>query len=249
MKLSIITINKNNASGLLKTLESIRDQLTEQMELLVIDGVSVDNSLDIIYTYQKYITAYISEPDKGIYDAMNKGVKMAQGEYVYFLNAGDTWNKDLNLYDILLNSEDSDFIFGSCILIYSDILSYTDYLPIRMKKYDFYDGVCHQSMIIKRKLFLRGGYRTDLLVSDWYFMIESILVHSKTFTTLPFVFCIYDFRGVSSSSEGQERIKTEKQELWKAHRLGWNHWEYITYCLSPRILKKKLFVRLIRILS
>lgn len=249
MKLSIITISKNNATGLAKTLDSLEGQLTDQMELLVIDGASTDDSLKVIQNYRKQINRYVSESDDGIYAAMNKGLQFAKGEYIYFLNAGDSWNKSLNLSEVLLMGDEQDFIFGSCKLVYSESYSYTDWLPDRMKMYDLYDGVCHQAMIIRRALLAeKGGYRTDLLISDWYFMIESLLVQSKSFITLSFVFCEYDFRGVSSTNAGQKRIKKEKRMVWKTHHLAWNKWSYLLYCAQPRIVRKKLFARFIRLL-
>ena len=100
MILSIITINYNNAQGLGKTLNSVLTQTNTQFEHVIVDGASTDNSVEIIQHYEKDAAArgikvvWVSEKDKGIYNAMNKGIKMASGEYCQFLNSGDILSCD-----------------------------------------------------------------------------------------------------------------------------------------------------------
>ena len=89
MKLSIITINFNNHDGLQKTINSVIAQTWKDFEWIIIDGGSTDGSKNLIEQYDKYITYWISESDKGIYNAMNKGIKIARGDYLQFLNSGD----------------------------------------------------------------------------------------------------------------------------------------------------------------
>ena len=89
IKLSIITINYNNLSGLKKTIESVKSQTFQDYEWIVIDGGSTDGSKELIEENKEYFSYWVSEPDKGIYDAMNKGTILAQGEYCQFLNSGD----------------------------------------------------------------------------------------------------------------------------------------------------------------
>src|SRR5690606_27175837 len=89
MKLTVITVNLNNAQGLSKTITSVLTQTILPFEYIVIDGGSTDNSLDIIERNSAKISYWISEPDKGVYEAMNKGIKQANGDYLLFLNSGD----------------------------------------------------------------------------------------------------------------------------------------------------------------
>ena len=92
MKLTIITINRNNASGLEKTMESVLSQTCMEYEYVLVDGASTDASVEVIKRFANSFGGrlkWISEPDKGIYNAMNKGIRLAGGEYVQFLNSGD----------------------------------------------------------------------------------------------------------------------------------------------------------------
>ena len=108
MKLTIITINYNNASGLQKTMESVLAQTCKDFEHLIIDGASTDDSVNVIENYGLQIAhtaisfQWLSEPDKGIYNAMNKGIRMAQGEYIHFLNSGD-WLVDEKVVEDILS--------------------------------------------------------------------------------------------------------------------------------------------------
>jgi glycosyltransferase involved in cell wall biosynthesis len=99
VKLSIITINKDNARGLEKTIQSVMGQTYNDFEYIVIDGASSDDSVDIIKRYADRMTYWVSEPDTGIYNAMNKGIRKAQGEYCLFLNSGDVLINSNSLKD------------------------------------------------------------------------------------------------------------------------------------------------------
>lgn len=104
MKISIITVCWNSASTIEKTIKSIQEQDYAEIEYIIVDGNSKDNTLDIIKRYPNVITKWISESDKGLYDAMNKGIKMASGEYIGIVNADDT------LADGHVISKISDFL-------------------------------------------------------------------------------------------------------------------------------------------
>ena len=91
MKLSIVTINRNNANGLEKTMQSVASQSFKEFEYIVVDGASTDGSVDVIRSHEADCAhlKWVSEPDSGIYNAMNKGLQMATGDYVQILNSGD----------------------------------------------------------------------------------------------------------------------------------------------------------------
>ena len=110
--LSIITINLNNREGLRKTIESVVNQTFQDFEFIVIDGASTDGSVEVIQDYPR-INYWISEPDTGIYNAMNKGIAKATGEYCLFLNSGDTLFQINTLTGILQSNPKGDIIFGN----------------------------------------------------------------------------------------------------------------------------------------
>ena len=119
--LSIITVNYNNKSGLIRTLNSIKNQESVFFEHIIIDANSTDGSKDAILLYEKEITFplyWVSEPDNGIYDGMNKGIKQAHGEYLFFLNSGDTLISNTILQEIALDG--NKYIYGNIKYILSE---------------------------------------------------------------------------------------------------------------------------------
>ena len=113
-KISIITVVKNSSKTIEKTIQSLLSQKYKNVEYLVIDGNSTDGTLEILNKYKENISLLISEEDKGIWDAMNKGVSLAKGDIVGFLNADDTYYENsLNIVNEYFNKNKIDFLFGS----------------------------------------------------------------------------------------------------------------------------------------
>ncbi len=174
MKLSIITVNYNNKAGLQKTIDSVVAQTWRDFEWIIIDGGSTDGSKELIEQYQQHFSFWCSEPDKGVYNAMNKGIEKAQGEYLLFLNSGDA------LYDehVLQNVDDlhitADIISGQVERMDNHQLLRTYDKSILMQLYR--DTLNHQGTFIKRTLFDDLRYDESLkVVSDWKFWLETII--------------------------------------------------------------------------
>lgn len=174
-KLSIITINLNNSKGLQKTIESVVNQTITDFEYLVIDGGSTDGSVEVIKKYADKIAYWVSEPDKGIYNAMNKGIKVATGEYCLFLNSGDT------LYNSDILNETSQYLSGKYDLICGSVHYWlNDKMGIKKPFSNFTMSkllkktLPHQGCFIRHKLFLDIGYYDENLkiVSDWEFFVQ-----------------------------------------------------------------------------
>lgn len=205
MKLSIITINLNNAAGLEKTAESIVCQTFTDFEWIVIDGGSTDGSVDVIRRYADRIAYWVSEKDSGIYNAMNKGVKVVNGEYVQFLNSGDWLASATILNEIFLNNNSEDVIYG-------DINCYKDsrFGPIR--KYprhlsvDFMlvYSICHNSCFVKCDHLMNNPFDENLrIVSDWkFFMLE--ILKNASFKHVDKCVIFYDVSGISETMSGIE---------------------------------------------
>lgn len=213
MLLSIITINLNNSNGLLTTIESVLTQEFSDFEYIIIDGGSTDESLSIIEKYKSKIDIFISEPDSGIYNAMNKGLKFAQGEYILFLNSGDCFESNQTLVNIFNKYDNSDFIFGA---ITSSFLKRKESIfpPEKLTfSFLFRFGINHQATFTKRTLFLNYGFYDENLkfAADWKFLILALCKYNASYQVIPVIVSIYNPYGISSINESV--IQNEKREF------------------------------------
>ena len=152
---SIITVTYNAEVCLEKTIQSVINQTYKNIEYIIIDGGSSDKTLSIIKKYKKYIKYWISEPDKGIYDAMNKGIKIAKGDYINFLNAGDFYYEN-NVLSYLFDNLDKsvDLLYGDSYLIDQNGVNVRLLKAGVLNRYTVKKGMaaCHQSIFIKRQI-------------------------------------------------------------------------------------------------
>lgn len=217
MRLSIITINYNNAEGLRQTLASVAMQTCHDIEHIVIDGDSTDGSVDIINEYvnpcMMYDVLWVSEKDKGIYDAMNKGVKKANGDYLYFLNSGDVLADEKVIEGLMRQLGDADIVVGRVNCVSNgDIVGQTPLLSeTDMSMYQMYlHGINHQSAIIRRSIQLEHLYDATLKIgADWKFFVEAIVLGGAKVKFVDSIFANYDVSGVSSNT-AQLRQEREK---------------------------------------
>lgn len=162
-KLSIITITYQAEAYIERTLRSVFEQgCAEEIDYIVVDGASKDRTLEIIEANKVQINQVISEKDNGIYDAMNKGMQRAKGEYILFLNAGDTFASATTLKNILLElKENPDVLYGEAVFVNNEGLSLglrsevtPHRLPAQLSWRDFKYGmlVCHQAFIARRSI-------------------------------------------------------------------------------------------------
>lgn len=156
--LSIITVVYNGIDTIEKTIQSVASQTYKNIEYIVIDGASKDGTLEVIKKYPNIITNWISETDKGLYDAMNKGLTLAKGKYVCFLNSGDTFYELKSLENIFSQFQElPDIIYGETMIVDADGNEIGDRrlkAPENLSWKSFRDGmlVCHQSIFVKRNL-------------------------------------------------------------------------------------------------
>jgi glycosyltransferase involved in cell wall biosynthesis len=116
-KVSIITVVYNGFSTLERTIKSVANLNYSNIEYVIVDGASTDGTLDIIKSYSKVITTYLSEPDNGLYDAMNKGMKLATGDYFWFINSGDEVASSNLLNEIFNTGQFADFYYGQTMIV------------------------------------------------------------------------------------------------------------------------------------
>lgn len=200
MNLSIITINLNNRKGLADTVNSVLMQTYyEQIEYVIVDGGSNDGSLEILKGCDKSIR-YISEPDSGIYNAMNKGTKMATGDYLLFLNSGDVLYDSKVIEDIypFLNSN-ADLLIGRIIDNKTMTPSPYGYEVTMLSLYKSF--IPHQSTFIKKSEMIKFMYDESYNISsDWKFFIQSMIMGNCTYRWTDRVVTLYDHYGVSNTN-------------------------------------------------
>lgn len=183
MKCSVITVNYNNGNALENTiLSTINQQKFNDFEYLVIDGGSSDNSVDVIKKYSDRIDFWVSEPDKGIYDAMNKAVAMAKGEYCIFMNSGDCFYSESVLNDIFnkLNCQ-SDFIAGDYSI--NGIIRKSPSTVTAMTLFKTIESsICHQALFTKREILLRHPFQTEYrIVADFVNQFQSLIFDNVSY--------------------------------------------------------------------
>ena len=211
MKLSIITINYNNDIGLIKTIDSIYSQTISGFEYIIVDGASTDNSVEFIKKNiennrnSNIVFKYISEPDSGIYNAMNKGLKMSSGEYLLFLNSGDTLaNNDVikNLQAVELSA---DVVIGKINVVNNDnIVVNKDYTIIKpLTLFTFYLwGIPHQGTLIRRTLQLENLYDESYRInSDFKFFLKTLILENHSIQYINQTIANYDNTGISSTNQ------------------------------------------------
>ena len=237
MKLSIITITYNNAEGLRRTIQSVQSQTFRDFEHIIVDGGSTDESVEIIRNYadeqairlkcykairQENCNAdnltslpiiWISEPDKGIYNAMNKGIRLANGEYLLFLNSGDCLVCESTLSNFVDCILMEDIIYGNNLQICSDgNMRKVEYDRYVTGKTLFNHTIPHQASFIKRSLFDSIGlYSEDLRFgSDWEFYLKALFYHNCSFRFVDIDVCLFDMTGISTDPNLTQEMLAER---------------------------------------
>ena len=211
MKLSIITVNLNNKNGLQKTIDSVVTQTFKDFEWIVIDGDSTDGSKELIEKFSDYISYWVSEPDKGIYNAMNKGIMAAKGEFLLFLNSGDELYDNNTLSHVFKLNINSDIISGQ--VERSDTHQLLRHYNPNICSQIYDDTLNHQGTFIKRILCEKYKYDENLrIVSDWKFWVEAIIINKASVTVIDNIITIQDMEGLSNRNksllrEERNRIK------------------------------------------
>lgn len=219
MKLSIITINYNNAEGLRKTLASVAAQTYSDIEHIIVDAASTDGSVDIIKEYAQaciYPVVWNSEPDGGVYAGMNKGVKKATGDFVWILNSGDcvaASNVVEKMMGILNNGE-IDILLGNIIHVYADgkrkaesrevrVLS-LEPQPMDVSMLTFYRGtVPHDAAFVRRELLEKSGYFDEKMkiCADWKLYLNMIALGGVQPWYVDIDVVLFDMSGISNTND------------------------------------------------
>jgi glycosyltransferase involved in cell wall biosynthesis len=198
--LSIITINLNDSRGLQKTIASVVNQSYNLFEYIVIDGGSNDDSVDVIKNNADKITYWVSEKDAGIYNAMNKGLSKATGDFCLFLNSGDFLESNNSLKKVAkLFSGNIDIIYGDLVLDFGNRKEIKTF-PNSFTLYNFVDAsLPHPSSFIRTSLLKKlGGYDEEFkIVSDWIFFLRAFMEENATMKRIGEVISVHNMFGIS----------------------------------------------------
>ncbi len=220
-KISIITINFNDQVGLEKTYNSVINQSNKDFEYIVIDGGSSDGSKEFIEKNSDKFSYWISEKDSGVYNAMNKGVRAAKGDYILFLNSRD-FLIDNTIIDKVLKSINTNFdiYYGNLLYSLNDVNTQLWSPPSTLSfSYFLSDSLPHPSSLIKRELFSKHFLYSENLkiVSDWEFYIFCICKMNVSYKHLNFTISNFDNSGISSVKDNETKINLEKEQVLKKH--------------------------------
>lgn len=216
--LTIVTVTKNCAKTIDSTLDSVASVKRADVEYVVVDGVSSDGTLDAIRSRGSLVDRLVSEPDSGIYHAMNKAVGLAQGRFVLFINGDDALIPDG--FPVVMDALEclKESIVCATTLV-GDVASPDEILVAKPWRLPFFNSIPHPSTFVRRSLLLQRPFREDLrIVSDYDFFLASFLT-GLSFRVLPVVTALHHRGGasgdVAASSAEVERVRQE--------RLGWRY--------------------------
>lgn len=215
-KISIITVNLNNIVGLEKTIASVLEQTYKNFELVIIDGRSSDGSVSVIEKHKEQLSFSLSEPDTGVYNAMNKGIKNASGEYLLFLNSGDYFINENILENVSKEIDGTDLIYGNIKLVEPSGKSWTGVYPAKLSFDHFVTGsLPHPASFIKKSLFDKVGlYDENLKIcSDWKFFLNAVIMHEASYKRIDETIAVFHLDGLSSGKDSELIIAQEKEQV------------------------------------
>jgi glycosyltransferase involved in cell wall biosynthesis len=213
---TIITVNRNNIAGLHATLDSVVGQSFNDYEHIIIDGGSDDGSAELLGKYPHRAPSSITEPDKGIYNAMNKGITRAKGVYILFLNSGDELHDNGVLTNMAQHLNGHDLVYGRDTLVKADDTRWLKPYPDLMTfSFMFRDTLPHSATFIRKQLFDTVGlYDEDMQIcSDWKFFMLALFKHGCSSLYAPVPVSIFGLDGISANPTNFELVRTERQQV------------------------------------
>lgn len=203
MKVTVVTAVLNDAGHIEQTILSVISQTDIEIEYIIVDGGSKDGTLELIGKYKDKISLLISEPDRGVYDAMNKGIKYSTGDFVYFLNSGDVLLNPSILSKIKLEElkEKNAIIYGNVVVAYGNIEALEKPRPFFNSKMKFKGiGICHQSMFFPGELIRNEKYDLSYNIAADYDLAYRLWRKGTVFLYKDITIAKYDWgKGISSN--------------------------------------------------
>lgn len=214
-KISIITVNYNNLEGLQKTISSVSNQTWQEFEHIIIDGGSTDGSVAYIKSKSDRFAYWVSEPDKGVYHAMNKGIAQASGEYLLFLNSGDHFFSSKVLAQNHEKIKETAIIYFNLQVIEGNEIFIKEYPEVLSFSYFVKDTLPHPATFIAKEAFEKTDlYREDFkILSDWKFFLDGICKYNLTYKKINRTLSTFYIGGMSSNPANGAIKQDEKQQV------------------------------------
>jgi len=194
-------------------MASILTQSGVDFEYIVIDGASTDGSVEVIMKYADKLAYWVSEPDAGVYSAMNKGLERANGEYILFLNSGDRLMTANTLANVQCFLNGIDLVYGNMRYEKQDSFYDANHYPDKLSLYYLYEHYLpHPATFIRRELFaLVGNYDVRYpICADWVFFVKALSLYRASYQHIHETIAIYENDGISAQPENQDKIKRER---------------------------------------
>jgi len=246
MKISIITVVRNNASTIKDTIDSVLKQTYSNVEYIVIDGSSTDGTIEIIQGYKKYIKKFISEKDKGVYDAMNKGINLATGDVIGLLNGDDVYFDETVLQNVAnaFKKNESDCVYGDLYYVernnLDEVVRY--WKSSKFKKGSFARGwhPPHPTFFVKKEVYSKYGlYDIEMKVSaDFDLMLRLLEKYNITSHYLPTI--LVRMRTGGMSNKTIKNIIISNQSILRSfdkYKIKINKFMYLIHRLLPKVMQ------------
>lgn len=250
--ISIITVVKNGVATIERTILSVVNQDYLDYEYIVIDGVSSDGTLTILNKYSDSIAKIVSEPDKGIYDAMNKGISLAKGEWIYFLGCDDVLYNNSLLSDIFLSTQykDYDIVYGNVLFLGNNVIydGEFDYEKLCNR------SICHQAIFYRKELFeINGCFDTRYVNSADYVFNVILFCSNNKWLYINKIIAIYNEKGTSFRSKDKNFLNDSFAirydnfrpfvSKYVLSRIFWS--SFFRYSISHNILNSFKYISLV----
>lgn len=250
-KITIVTVCYNAVNVLEKTIMSVLEQTYPNIEYIIIDGASTDGTPNIIEKYKDKLSFWSSEPDDGIYDAMNKGIKNSSGEWLNFMNAGDVFSSKYAIEKMAHHFSDINMVvYGNVIKCYDKYrIRDTGIIRKKIDAVDFFlDGINHQPAFIRKSMFDKYGlYDTNYrLASDWKFFMNVVGLGGEKTEYVNFDVALFAMDGASTNNQEkyqEEQYIIQKAEYGKYYNYMKELAEYRKSPLLSLLLKCRFYIK------
>lgn len=237
--ISVITVVYNSVSTIEETIMSVINQTYSNIEYIVIDGGSTDGTVDIIKKYHEHISYWVSEPDKGIYDAMNKGIKVSTGEWGHFLNSGDVYasvDSLMQIIDHCSTIKNADVIYGNLICKYD--FGRLLLKPAPLEHFEHYFPISHPATLVRLKILKNTLFDINLRIVADFKQLRQLYYGNYKFVYFPMALVQFDaITGISSTKHALHYLEI-KEVLCEEKRL----WTKINFAML--LMKEKIGIKL-----